>query len=402
MIDGITLLLAVLNIGTLNTEKIKGLHFIHLRDNFYTIRGSLHKNKNNGIHNGDDFCLSELINVLNQLFNEVGLKPHTTVLNAFEFGVNIKLSFNPDILLDHIIWFKDAKVKRIDNYLEFKQQLVTLKIYNKSKQKGIPEPFKNEYILRIEIKINKRNFFKLESTTFYCKVLSDLLDITVLEQLEKLLIETFNKCIIVDFTEKEVSLLSDKDRDKYKDYKNPLYWKELYKETKENRNKRSREFVRCNKLINQYSKSTLKTEIINLISEKCKELRDVEISNVIEKKWYELTTSTNNIQLKDGTNYPVDKRVICTSIEPTEKDGLKRCLSCGRIILNPRKNQRFCSELRYGKEVKRCRNINSNPRNNAKRAYNSILVKGELLFDIYDYIAPEKKVFINSHKQRIV
>jgi len=323
MIDGITLLLAVLNIGTQEPENIKGLYLKLIRENFYKIRGSLHKYKNNGLHNADDFYMSNLINVLNQLYNGIGLNPEITPLNAFEFGVNIKLSFDPDIVLDHIIWFKDAKVTREANYLKFKQQYTTLKIYNKSKQSGTPEPYKSEYILRIEIRINKREFFKLKSTKFYCKVLSDLLNITVLEQLEQLLIDAFNKCIIIDFTEKEISLLSEKDRDKFKDYKNPLYWKELYKETKENRNKRKRELDRCNKLINKYSKSTIKNEIINLIREKCKKLRDIEKSNMIEKKWYELTTFQNVSQLKDGTNYPVDKKVICTIIEPNKHDCIK-------------------------------------------------------------------------------
>lgn len=401
MIDGITLLWVVLNIGTLNTEKIKGLYLKHIKDEFYKARGSLHKYKNNGLHNADNFYLSELINVLNQLFHEIGLRPHLTTINAFEFGVDINLKFDPDFVLDHIIWFKDAIVNRKDNYLEFKQQYVTLKIYNKSKEKGVPEPFKSENILRIEIKINKREFFKLESTTFYCKVLTDLLDITVLEQLEKLLIESFKKCIIFDFTKEEENLLSEKEKDKYKDYKNPLYWKQLYKETKENRNKRSRELARCNKLINQYSKSTLKTDIINLINEKCNELRDVSIANEIKKKWYELTTSDNINQFKDGTNYPVVQKVICTKTVTTKTESLKRsetgdikhCLSCGRIIPNPRKNQKFCSELINGKDGKQCRNIDSNPRNNTKTTYNRIM-SIPILFDFTDYIAPDKRKYI--------
>ena len=143
-----------------------------------------------------------------------------------------------------------------------------------------------------------------------------------------------------------------------------------------------------------------------MVRVKYQELRHVSTANEIEKKWYKFTTfkdeenGTNYPLLKineieeNGTNYPVDKRVICTKIESTEKDGFKHCLSCGRIIINPRKNQKFCSELVYGKDGKQCRNKDSNPRNNTIRAYNHI-ISIPLLFDITDYIAPDKRMYLD-------
>jgi len=58
----------------------------------FVINGSLHKFSNGGVHNADDYFLSDFKNTLNQLFDEIGLNPEITPVNGFEFGVNIKLN----------------------------------------------------------------------------------------------------------------------------------------------------------------------------------------------------------------------------------------------------------------------------------------------------------------------
>lgn len=390
MIDGISLINAVLTkLGTTGVFKYNGLIFTYKVDKFYYVRGSLHKFNNNGIHNADDFTLSDFKNTLSQLSDKFGLNPETTVLNSFEFGVNIKLPPNPNNALKCIIlhktntgrWDKDrnGKVFGYDNY--------SYKVYDKSERTKI-EPYQSENIFRFEVSIDKMKHIQKVMTY---KKLSDLFDAELWERFEKILIETIQDCLIIDFTDDEINQLTDKERIKYGDYVNTDYWHNLYvipkgKRSYESRKKRenyAREREDCDKFINQYSKSTLKNDIINLISLKCKELRDI--------KTYKLPTFEIEQKSEIGTNYHIDKRGICTNETATTET---RCISCGRIIPNPRKNQRFCSELRFGKEMKRCRNIDSNPRNNTKRTYNRILLRGEMLFDIYDYIAPEKRMYL--------
>jgi len=393
MIDGISLKNAVLSIGTTGIEKVNGLIFTHKVDEFYYVRGSLHKYNNKGLHNADDFYLSDLKKSLNLLNEKTGLNPETTVLNGFEIGVNIKLQMNPNNALKCIILHKtntgnweekrDGKVFGYDNY--------TNKFYNKSARTK-EEPYHSENILRIEVSIDK---MKHISDVMTYQKLSDLLDVELWKRFEKILIETIQDCLIIDFTDDEINQLTDKERIKYGDYINTDYWHSLYdipkgKRSYESVKKRAnynREREDCNKFINQHSKSTLKNDILNLISVKCKELRDVSVANEIKKKWYKLPT----FEIGNSTNYHVDKKGICTTATETTEP---RCISCGRIIKNPRKGQLYCSAKVVGyNEAHKCRNNNSNIRNNTKRSIRRVL-SIPLLFDFTDYIASDKRKYL--------
>jgi len=398
MICNVTLTDAVLNIGTTGIEKINGLIFTHKVEKLYRVRGSFHKYKNNGLHNADDYFLSDFKNTLNQLYEKMDLNPEITPLNAFEFGVNIKLPFNPTHALKCIILHKNNKGNwnKKDNLKVFTYDNYSDKFYNKSELTEI-EPFKSEYILRFEIHISRMTEIKRIMT--YTK-LSDLLDSELWERFEMILIKTINECLIIDFTDDEISLLSDKEQIQYYKYINDDYWQELYKlskskgeRTNDSRIKRAAyklERKECDKFINQHSKSTLKTLLINKVSEKCQELRDVSTANEIEKKWYKLHTFEN----EKGTNYTVDKRVICTKTETTETDDEKHCLSCGKVIPNPRFNQSYCSAKNVGYEqAHKCRNSSSNPRNNTKKSIRRVL-SIPLMFDLSETIAPDKRMYL--------
>jgi len=397
MIDGITLLHAKLNIGTTGRHKVNGLIYTHKVDEFYQVRGSVHKNKNKGLHNADDNFLSDLKNTFNRLFEETGLNPETTVLNCVEFGVNIKLPTNPNNTLKCIILHNcktgnwndkhNSKVFTYDNYSN--------KFYNKSELTKV-EPYHSENILRVEVSIDKMK--QLKDVMTYQK-LSDLLDAELWVRFEMILIKTIEDCLIIDFTDVEISLLSDKEHIKYLEYMSDDYWRKLYEIPKGRRNYETRkkraayklEREECDKFINQHSKSTMKMFLINEVSLKCQELRDVSTANEIKKKWYNFPTFDKD----NSTISPVDKKGICTNTETTGKVDVKHCQSCGRIIPNPRKNQKFCSELEFGKDGKQCRNIDSNPRNNTIRAYNHIIDKNPVLFDFTIYIAPDKRKYID-------
>ncbi len=103
MIDSVTSNLTVLNIGIEKPDKVKGLRIRPIKDNFYSVRGSLHKYSNEGLHNADDFQFSDLKKTLNQLSDEIGLNADIAPLNGFEFGVNIKLPTNPNNALNRLI-----------------------------------------------------------------------------------------------------------------------------------------------------------------------------------------------------------------------------------------------------------------------------------------------------------
>ena len=167
---------------------------------YYRLRGSGHKNKNNGKHNADDYYLSDFANTLNRLYNEIGLNPEITSLNGFEFGVNIKLPFNPNSFLSNIILHKSNSGYWTDekrNYKIYRYKNYSIKFYNKSELTK-DEMYHSDNILRVEVRVEKMKHVKKIMT--YTK-LSDLLDAELWKQFEKMLIEVIEDCLIIDFTE---------------------------------------------------------------------------------------------------------------------------------------------------------------------------------------------------------
>jgi hypothetical protein len=353
----------------------------------YSIDGSLHKFSNDGLHNANDYFLSDLKKTLNQLFDDIALNPDITMINGFEFGVNIKLPTNPNNALQRLILHKSNNGATKTNCKEFGYKNYSFKFYNKSALTNI-EPYQSGNILRVEVKVNKMRYIKNQGV--YCKVLSDLLDVAVWEQLEKILIETINECLIIDLSETERNRLSDKENIKYLEYINPLFWTNLH----ENRKKYSRERERCNKFLNLHSSSTLKTEIINLISVKCRELRDEKKTNEILKKWDKITVFENHKNMPKWDKITIKMNSDFGTSTTTETNNVKCCKGCGKILPNPSKHQMYCSANVVGyNQAHKCRNTNSNPRNNTQRSIRRIL-SIPLMFDLADTIAPEKRMYL--------
>jgi len=387
MIDGFKTWHAKTNLD-IQSFNYNGLRITRNEHNGYCINGSLHKFANDGLHNADDFQLSDLINTLNQLFDDIGLNPDITTVNGFEFGVNIKLPTNPNNALNRLILHKSNQGNKCKDYKEFDYKNHSFKFYNKSGLTNI-EPYHSDNILRVEVKVNKMNYIKQKGVCY--TRLSDLLDVAVWVRLEKILIETIQECLFIDFSTNEISKLSTKNRFKYLEYSNPLYWERLYNETRGNRNRYSRERAKCEAFICQYSKSTLKTDIINLISTKCQELRDVSKANEIVKKWDKITVfqSINKPREWDKITIKINSNSVPNPTAPEI-----RCKGCGKVIPNPRKGQMFCSAKVIGNnEAHKCRNNDSNIRNNTKKSIRRVL-SIPLMFDLSETIAPEKRMYL--------
>ena len=407
MLDGINIFHAKTTLE--NSTNLYGLRITRNQHEGFSIKGSLPKFANDGLHNANDFFMSDYKTALNTLSDNIGLNPDITPVNGFEFGVNIKLPFNPNNALNRLILHKCNSGNSKRNYKEFKYKDYSFKFYNKSELTKI-EPYQSGNILRIEVKVSKMRYIKNHGVN--CKTLSDLLDVSVWERLEKVLIETVKDCLFIDFSEYESKQLTDKEKIKYLEYKNPFYWVPLH----DNRKKYSRERERCNKFIERHSRSTLKTDILNLIRSKCSELRDVSKTNDILQTWDKITvfntdpftTNWDIITIKMNSDFvppeqigqighPKRENQLNYGIvppAPADPTNVKRCISCGRIMPNPRKGQLYCSANDVGYvEAHRCRNFNSNPRNNTKKSIRRVL-SIPLMFDLSETIAPDKRMYL--------
>jgi hypothetical protein len=59
----------------------------------------------------------------------------------------------------------------------------------------------------------------------------------------------------------------------------------------------------------------------------------------------------------------------------------RRCHTCGRVLTSTSSRAKFCSELEWGAAAKKCRNADSNPRNNAAATRRKTKSRGPQLFD---------------------
>jgi len=428
-IDGIKSYNVKTNLEGSNLD-INGMHFRRNQYDGYTLNGSLHRFHNHGLHNADNYCFSQLKQTINSLFDNFNINPDITPINGFEFGVNIKLSYNPNYLVQRIILHKSNTGSSKAYFKEFEYENYAIKIYNKSELTTV-EPFHSDNILRIEVKVRKMRYIKKQGV--HCKVLSDFLDISIMEQLEKILLNVVDECLIIDFTDNEVNYLSDKDKILHLKYINPVFWVNLH----QNRRAYFREKERCTKFIEQHSNSNLKIELKNLIHEKCIELRDYAITNNISESWDKITNAqttkadkittcgicakiskedkitvsqiignisqADKITTFENENKRAKKDKITIKINSdsvplitSENISLKYCKTCGRVILNPMPRQKFCSPKEVGEQAAhKCRNADSNPRNKTKYMFNKINSQ-QTLFDIIDYVRPERIKYINQ------
>jgi hypothetical protein len=428
-IDGIKSYHVKTNLEETNL-KINGMHFRLNQHNGYTLNGSLHRFHNHGLHNADNYCLSQLKQTINSLFDNFNINPDITPINGFEFGVNIKLSHNPNYLIQRIILHKSNTGSSKAYFKEFEYKNYAIKIYNKSELTAV-EPFHSDNILRIEVKVKKMRYIQKQGV--YCKVLSDFLGGTIMEQLEKILINIIDECLIIDFADNQVECLSDKDKIIYLQYINPSYWITLH----QNRRAYFREKERCTKFIEKHSNSNLKIELKNLIREKCNELRDFAVTNNITESWDKITnlqtnkadkittcgicakiskedkntvsqingniTQADKITTFENENKRAKKDKITIKINSdsvplitSENISIKYCKTCGRVISNPMPRQKFCSPKEVGEQAAhKCRNADSNPRNKTKYMFYKIN-SHQTLFDVVDYVRTERKIYLTQ------
>ncbi len=209
--------------GLINDTKIakfRGLT-IKIKGSNVLLQGSLHKYKNYGEHNYNDFNYSELTEVINDLSKVFQVTPESFIIQNLEFGINIELPFNPDLIITGLIVHKQTKFSCLPveatnvNSRTFVHNRFTIKVYDKGLQYNL-----SQNLIRIELKVTKMIHLK----GFKQVLLSNLLDIEVLKALKDLLIKTWKEIIMVDFTINLKSLKSFKKREFLLSAKDPSFW----------------------------------------------------------------------------------------------------------------------------------------------------------------------------------
>ena len=205
-----------------------GLTFLFYEDGTTEIKGSLHVYFNRGQHNYNDFSFRDLETVLIDLKHTFQIDIENSRLNNFEFGVNIELPYNPNVLIDSVIMYRRKRFdlqtgenkhfRECNDHEQFK-----IKIYNKGLQHNL-----NKDLLRFELHYSVMEKFN-DLAVF---TLADLIKPGKREILSKKLIETFSGLLIGDIRTMDYSLIQAIDEG----YKSPeMQQNEIINQVKKSR-----------------------------------------------------------------------------------------------------------------------------------------------------------------------
>lgn len=272
------------------------------------IEGSLHKFFNKADFNGNDFNHKDLSVTLYELDRVLGMHPKRLKLTNLEFGVNVALPFDPNKVLNNLLFYQDKEfTKSINagNFREVEKTQYFVKMYDKYRQynddlevtiiKNIqPNTF------RFEVKYRKMQ--KLNDIGIV--YLTDLLDTDKMEQLQYRLLDCFEEVYFYDFTISEDNM-NDREKLAIKDYCNPNYWSNI--EDKYKRHKRKRDY---NNIVVKHSQN-IKAQISDLITKKWGELlgkKSNQITNILNQKEQPNYQYLSNKKSNQITNIENSKR----------------------------------------------------------------------------------------------
>lgn len=321
------------------------------------IRGSLHKHRKGNNH--EDFTFADLAETIREIQYLTGIHPERFIIHQIEFGVNIRPELPTRQFIDQILSHggKDYELREYKGtgYLKrFRRSQVELKIYDKGFQYCLPDD-----ILRTEIKVTKMDF--LHAKDIQIETLADLLQLPVFLQLRSVFMATLQKLIFTDDRIDPKFIEKRSDRELFREASNTRFWRKLREDPNRMRFKRyldKVDAIRC-----AFAPDDLKGNYLERLSD----------------KWDAMS--------QDVTKLPLAKQTVLLHSYPhivgkNPSTPPRYCLSCGRDITGQKTGSRFCSEKMFGRDAKRCRNMDSNPRNSLKRKYKR-LYPGYTLFPVY-------------------
>lgn len=266
-----------------------GMQIIKYASGRLMVKGSIHKLFNRTDFNGNDFDMINFSSALQDLETELGLKPEYCRLENIEIGVNIQLPFDPNLILQNLLFHRSVEFNKTISGSFYYQSAKTeyiIKIYNKTaqykkrlkriaqnpniknKQDQEETSFLKETIkkqlqpntLRFEVKFLKMNIINDLGLIY----LSDIAKPEMMESLKRLLLKEFQEVYFYDYSIDETKMRVS-EINKLKDYRNPNYWINLNKKDKYYHKNR------FEKMTMKYSQN-LKGKVSELIKQKIERL----------------------------------------------------------------------------------------------------------------------------------
>ena len=375
-----------------------GLKF-QIKNQKVRMQGSLHKYRNHGKHNYDDFTVVEVGKVVRELSERLEIDTQQTELNNVEFGVNVILDFPVKMVLDNLIHYKGSPfVKAVEDGMSFfqcKKAHFIIKIYDKGLQYNLPDN-----VLRFEIKVMRMQYLKIKDIAL--RYLSDLLNVEIYEPLGNILTETFNNILFGDHTLNE-KLLTVKELETFLRASNPKTW-----EVKDGIQSEWKKLQRLESsylnILDKYREGVnFKSVVADLIRAKSLELSTIyrpmdtvlsfeNVHFLPTENQDEKTQNVHFLHFSYSVNTGHTGNSISTSATDQSKTKIKLCSGCGKPIERERNYHSLECKNRRDE-----RNSRSNDRNNFKGRYRK-LFREPSLFDLTALIklTPEQNAWVNN------
>ena len=248
-----------------------------------TMKGSLHKYSNEGLHNYNDFTVNAFMSALKKIKCKFGINPENMRITSMEYGYNINPPLNVDLIIDHSLKHKQSNVEiKLSNdrakYIQFKHSDYLVKVYNKGKQYRC-----EDQILRIEIKQTRWDKHRENGII----TMRDFIHCDKYQFIEDL-ISKWNQILFYDPT--------IQDNKRYIHYRDVLYWNEL----RENVSRKTYcKHVNRLKELNRDKGNDIQHMITNILLEKAYQLKGVTNYNTNEVKICKVT----GIEIRNQREY---------------------------------------------------------------------------------------------------
>lgn len=359
--------------------------------------GSWHKQAQEGANHGA-FTLPQFRETVAGLCTPFGLDPSRMDLQVLEAGVNITLPFKVKDVLGRLVCHREGvpftpmRSKRGRSLgLELVRGEYTLKFYDKGGQYGLPLS-----LLRVEVKFTKsRRFHPLGIRT-----LADLFHADRWQALADALLALFDE-IIIEEPHVNMDALTLPEQRLAQSAGDHRYWANLGDK------ERHRARQRYQRIVQEHAPHSLKVQLRAAIIAACAALRESQPSTNGEVLTMSPVRENGEVftacaMPENGEVLTAHLSVVNTTPFPNEVEENhpsvmgenlpightapppRYCPWCGRDITHQRARSNVCSEWRYGREGKRCRNALSNRTRDLTR----IEKRGPRLFDHIEFLRP--------------
>ena len=216
----------------------RGLDFILYDSGLLKIQGSLHKYKNDGVHNYDDFSFSDLVEVLRDITSRFKLSLDNCVLQNFEAGVNVNLGNDPKSLLNRLLLHKNVSFKDVSrsngHIMQAEHSQYIVKVYDKGKQYRLPN-----HCMRFELKFTRME--KLNRIGI--RTLANLANPAIFIDLKEMVLNVWDELLLFEIPLSENYLSNIERSKKQYQWRNKEYWLSLRKQERYRQRKKYEVFV---------------------------------------------------------------------------------------------------------------------------------------------------------------